>query len=101
VSTSYISNTATPTQSATTATTATTSSTSEGSAAPGPTQSGIIATCNSYARADGGNICYTFAPDHGITTDQLYAWNPVLGADGSGCAANFLADEWYCVGVGA
>jgi len=50
-------------------------------------------------RAASGNTCYSFAPDHGITTDQLYAWNPVLGADGSECATKFLFNERYCVGV--
>lgn len=36
-----------------------------------------------------------------IAPSQLYAWNPVLGADGSACSTALWAEESYCVGTGA
>lgn len=81
-----------------TTTTATTTTTTP-VAAPGPTQSGIPASCKSFAEAASGDTCSGFASANGITTAQLYAWNPVLGANGENCATSFWANEWYCVGV--
>jgi LysM repeat protein len=66
---------------------------------PSKTQAGIAADCNSYATAAAGDTCIKFATAHGIETAQLYAWNPVLGANGSACATSFWADENYCIGV--
>jgi hypothetical protein len=40
-----------------------------------------------------------FAERNGITTANLYSWNSVLGADGSGCANSFWANYYYCTGV--
>lgn len=82
-------------------TTATTSTTPSAAAAPGPTQTGIVSTCNKYAEATGGVGCYDFATANGITPAQLYAWNTVLGADGANCGTLFWANEWYCVGSSA
>lgn len=65
----------------------------------GPTQSGIISTCNKYAEATGGIGCSDFATQNGITSAQLYAWNSVLGTNGENCGSSFWANEWYCVGV--
>ncbi|ORY11047.1 hypothetical protein BCR34DRAFT_614845 [Clohesyomyces aquaticus] len=67
--------------------------------APGPTQSGIISSCNKYAKAPQGDNCNNFAKTNGITTDQLYAWNSVLGSGGANCQTQFWGDEYYCVGV--
>ncbi|KUI67451.1 hypothetical protein VM1G_02901 [Cytospora mali] len=67
-------------------------------APPGPTQSGIPDTCDKYAEASSGQTCGSFASANGITTAQLYIWNPVLGANGENCATSFWADEYYCVG---
>ncbi|KAK3333069.1 hypothetical protein B0T19DRAFT_458160 [Cercophora scortea] len=78
---------------------ATTSTTS--ASGPGPTQTGIIATCNKYAVASGGLGCYDFAIANGITPALLYEWNTVLGANGANCGTLFWAGEAYCVGVGA
>ncbi|KAF8252101.1 LysM domain-containing protein [Wilcoxina mikolae CBS 423.85] len=67
---------------------------------PTPTQpNNIISNCNKYAQAKSGDYCYLFAQNNGITTAQLYAWNSVLGSDGSGCANSFWLGYWYCVGV--
>jgi hypothetical protein len=46
----------------------------------------------------GGN-CNDFATENDITTAQLYAWNPVLGANGENCATLFEDNVDYCVGV--
>lgn len=67
--------------------------------APGPTQTGIISTCNKYAEAVSGDGCETFASEHGITATQLYAWNPVLGTNGANCSTQLWVQEYYCVGV--
>ncbi|ETS82692.1 hypothetical protein PFICI_04568 [Pestalotiopsis fici W106-1] len=61
---------------------------------PGPTQTGIVSTCNAYAIPTSGQGCWDFANDNGITTDELYEWNPAIGD-----CENFWADEAYCVGV--
>ncbi|KAI1458827.1 hypothetical protein F4805DRAFT_114666 [Annulohypoxylon moriforme] len=68
---------------------------------PFPTQSGIIATCNKFNDAKKGDYCSKFASDNNITTQQLYAWNPVLGANGENCDTQFQAGVDYCVGVAA
>jgi LysM repeat protein len=75
------------------------SSTTAASLAPSPTQSGIDGKCNLYKIAVKGDYCYQFAQDNGISTDQLYAWNKVLGQGGADCSAEFQAGEYYCVGV--
>ncbi|MCJ1355898.1 MAG: hypothetical protein MMC33_005890 [Icmadophila ericetorum] len=67
--------------------------------APGPTQAGIIDTCNMYAEAMSGTGCYDFAAANGISTDQLYAWNSVLGTAGANCGTEFFAGYDYCTGV--
>ncbi|KAI1382676.1 uncharacterized protein F4822DRAFT_440959 [Hypoxylon trugodes] len=75
---------------------------SQGSAsAPSPTQDGLVSNCNNYAIVKTGDTCFDFAKDHGVTTDQLYAWNPVLGLNGANCSTNFWASEYYCIGVWA
>lgn len=74
--------------------TKTTSSTQGGVVPPGPTQTGIASTCNKFAIPDSGQGCWDFATAHGITLDQLYAWNPAVGQ----CTA-FLAGEAYCIGI--
>jgi LysM repeat protein len=80
-------------------TTSTTRTSNTPVSAPGPTQSGITASCDSFAEAVAGQTCTVFASAHGITTSELYAWNPVLGTNGANCATSFWAEEWYCVGV--
>ncbi|EOD48364.1 hypothetical protein UCRNP2_4885 [Neofusicoccum parvum UCRNP2] len=87
----------TPATSTTAAATTTTSS-----AAPSPTQdNSIVSSCNRYAQAQDGDYCSLFADENAITAAQLYAWNAVLGSDGSGCDSEFWLGYWYCVGVAA
>lgn len=69
--------------------------------APGPTQTGIVTNCNKYAQAPDGLGCFDFATNNGITPDQLYTWNTVLGVSGSNCGTLFWKGEWYCVGLGS
>ena len=59
-------------------------------AVPSPTQAGIATNCNKYKFAKGGDYCSKFAQDIGITTDNLYTWNPVLGSGGSNCDILFF-----------
>jgi hypothetical protein len=67
--------------------------------APGPTQSGIISSCNKYAVPADLQGCYDFATANNITPAQLYSWNAALGPNGENCGSNFLGGEYYCVGV--
>ena len=46
---------------------------STGAVAPGPTQSGIISTCSTFAESVPGLGCYDFAVAEGISPAQLYA----------------------------
>lgn len=64
-----------------------------------PTQPGIAPACNAYAKAYKGDYCEEFAQNHSITTDQLYAWNTILGPNGANCSNELLAGNDYCIGV--
>jgi hypothetical protein len=66
---------------------------------PGPTQTGIAANCNKFAMAPKDDNCPNFAKTNGITTDQLYTWNTILGPNGENCNSLFWGQEYYCVGV--
>lgn len=82
------------------AVTTTSSAASPSVTAPSPHQdNNAVSNCNMYAQAQSGDYCSLFAQNNGITTAELYAWNAVLGSDGSGCANSFWAGYWYCVGV--
>ncbi|KAK3674232.1 hypothetical protein LTR78_005701 [Recurvomyces mirabilis] len=83
----------------TTSTSSQTSSTKATTSLPYPTQSGITPSCNKYAEAVSGDYCYVFAQEHNITTDELYAWNQILGPNGANCSTQFQAGVDYCVGV--
>lgn len=85
--------------SSTTKTTSKPATTPTSVVAPGPTQTGIAANCNKYAKANSGEFCSSFARRVGISEANLYRWNTVLGANGANCASVFWADEYYCVGV--
>ncbi|KAL8826183.1 MAG: hypothetical protein Q9191_003961 [Dirinaria sp. TL-2023a] len=69
------------------------------SSLPFPTQSGISPACNKYVEAKTGDYCFKFAQDNGITTDELYSWNTILGPNGANCSNQFQAGYDYCVGV--
>lgn len=49
--------------------------------------------------ANPGGACPVFANRVGISTSQLYAWNPILGSSGENCASQFWGNEYYCVAV--
>ncbi|KAL2841765.1 hypothetical protein BJX68DRAFT_270950 [Aspergillus pseudodeflectus] len=86
--------TATPTRTATDATsTNPTSTTTNPSSIPSPTQSDSIpSNCTSYAKAVQGDNCVDFAKAHGITPEELYEWNTVLGEGGKECGMMFQAE---------
>ncbi|KAF2226561.1 hypothetical protein BDZ85DRAFT_246993 [Elsinoe ampelina] len=67
--------------------------------APGPTQGGIVDICTGYVMANPGGSCPVFANRVGISLQQLYAWNPVLGRNGENCQTSFWANTWYCTSV--
>ncbi|KAK4186732.1 hypothetical protein QBC35DRAFT_452972 [Podospora australis] len=91
----------TPTPTSTTgASSATTKSAGGGVAAPTPNQAGnAVANCNRYAQAQSGDWCALFATRNSVALGDLYKWNTVLKADGSGCDTFFWGTYWYCVDV--
>ncbi|KAK0647930.1 LysM domain-containing protein [Lasiodiplodia hormozganensis] len=87
---------------AATTTTSAASTTTTAAVVPSPTQeNSIVSNCNKYAQAAEGDYCSLFAEENGITAAELYAWNAVLGEDGSGCDTQFWLGYWYCIGVAA
>jgi hypothetical protein len=74
-----------------------TTSNTEPFSAPGPTQSGIVASCIMFAKPPAGTGCYDFATQNGITPSQLYQWNTVLGPNGENCGTKFFGEDYYCV----
>lgn len=66
---------------------------------PSPTQAGIAANCDKYKIAQSGDYCSKFAQDNGVSTDDLYTWNPVLGSGGNNCDSQFFLGYYYCVGI--
>ena len=60
---------------------------------PGPTQPGIVDGCRAYYLAVAGDGCWDIANNHGISLEDLYAWNPALNGDCSG----LWPDYAYCV----
>lgn len=75
-----------------------TSTTTNTASVPGPTQAGIVSTCNRFASPQAGAGCSDFAIAHSITPAQLYAWNTVLGPNGENCATQLWVGEFYCIG---
>lgn len=70
--------------------------------APEPNQEGnAIDSCNEYGQAQDGDWCAKFAERHGVSVEDLYAWNSALGAGGKNCDTAFWVDYWYCIGVAA
>ena len=76
-------------------------STSAGQAAPSPTQPGISPSCTQYSQAPQGDTCATLniAKDSGISRQQFFTWNEMLGPKGQTCDANYWAKYWYCVAI--
>jgi hypothetical protein len=67
--------------------------------APGPTQTGVSPLFNAWQTPGKGIGCVDFALLNGISSLQLYAWNPILGPLGQNCLTQFWFQEYYCVGV--
>jgi LysM repeat protein len=68
-------------------------------AAPVPTQVGIVSNCNQYAQAQSGDYCSKFASENNISPGDLYQWNTILGAGGANCTSMFWSGYYYCIGV--
>ncbi|PIA99826.1 hypothetical protein CB0940_02390 [Cercospora beticola] len=67
--------------------------------APTPIQAGTPSNCSRYGVANAGGTCSAFAQRFGISLQNLYRWNPVLGNNGQNCQSSFWAGYNYCVGV--
>lgn len=62
-----------------------------------PTASGSPSDCASFAVAQKGDSCSSFASKNNISPAQLYSLNPSLGADGSQCSTALWVGSSYCV----
>ncbi|KAI5917129.1 hypothetical protein F4810DRAFT_716755 [Camillea tinctor] len=62
---------------------------------PAPVKPGIVGNCDACYKVVDSDYCYAVAADHGITLDQLLAWNPDLNA----ACSNLEVGYNYCVGV--
>ncbi|KAI1114379.1 hypothetical protein F5Y14DRAFT_175542 [Nemania sp. NC0429] len=60
-----------------------------------PTQTGTAPNCNKYYTVQSGDGCDKIEAQFGITLQQLYQWNPAIGAD----CTNLWLGYAICVGV--
>jgi hypothetical protein len=68
--------------------------------APSPTQaSSIISSCNKFVKVTPGDGCWSIANANKIRQEDFYAWNKVLGKDGSQCNTMLWLGYYYCVGI--
>ncbi|PVH93333.1 carbohydrate-binding module family 50 protein [Periconia macrospinosa] len=66
-----------------------------GIATPTPTQSGMVANCDSFYKVVRDDGCEAIAAKQGITPNQFYAWNPFVGTD----CKNLWPDYYVCVSI--
>ncbi|EED21449.1 LysM domain protein, putative [Talaromyces stipitatus ATCC 10500] len=65
-------------------------------AAPSPTQPGLISTCNSYYLVKQGDYCSTIISKfNNFTLSQFYTWNHAVKSD----CSQLLAGYYVCIGV--
>ncbi|KAI9642412.1 hypothetical protein NHQ30_009217 [Ciborinia camelliae] len=62
----------------------------------GPTHTGQPASCNKWHVVVDGDSCASVAAKYGISTAQLFSWNPAVSTD---CVTNFWLGQAYCVGI--
>lgn len=62
---------------------------------PSPKMPGIVTNCKAFYEVTSGDTCYSIARAHGISFDQLRAWNTALD---SGCT-NLWLGYYICVGI--
>jgi LysM repeat protein len=72
---------------------------SAGGHAPSPTQSGIAASCTEYAQAQASDGCESLSTLWQVSEQNFYAWNPILGPNGTKCDTEIFSGYYYCVGV--
>lgn len=75
--------------------TSTTSKPGNGISTPGPIQTGMIGSCNSFHLVVSGDTCADIASKSGITLANFYAWNPAVKTD---CTSLILGD-YVCVNI--
>jgi hypothetical protein len=78
-----------------TSTSSSASSTGTAISTPTPTQDGMVSTCDSFYFVKMGDLCDDIAEDHGISREELNAWNPAIKSDCTG----LKYDYYVCVGV--
>lgn len=67
---------------------------------PTQTQAGIPANCAQFARAPvSGASCWQLANDNGLTLDQFYRLNPVVGPEGENCGTQIWPEYYYCIAL--
>ncbi|KZL66303.1 LysM domain-containing protein [Colletotrichum tofieldiae] len=73
----------------TTSTTSTLTSSSNDIETPGPTQPGMVPNCDKFYFVQQGDTCSAIALQHGISVQQMQAWNPSVDSTCSGLWASF------------
>lgn len=79
----------------TTLTMSTSKSPTNGITTPGPIQTGISGSCNTFYLVQSGDQCGTIASSHGISLANFYAWNPAV----SSTCTSLIAGDYVCVNV--
>lgn len=62
---------------------------------PEPTQTGMVANCDSFALVSSTDTCSSLASGADVSLDNFYAWNPAVG----NTCANLIPGYWVCVGL--
>ncbi|KAH8699391.1 hypothetical protein GQ44DRAFT_764720 [Phaeosphaeriaceae sp. PMI808] len=71
-------------------------STPAGVTTPSPIQTGLVCGCTKFYKVAKDDGCWAIANANGITVDDLYTWNPILGTD----CKNLFPDTYICIGKG-
>jgi LysM repeat protein len=72
-----------------------TTTTGNGISTPSPIQDGMVKNCNKFHLVSSGEGCASIGAQYGVSTAQLFAWNPAIG---NNCQSLWL-NTYLCVGV--
>lgn len=64
---------------------------------PSKTQQGFPPNCKKWVEARTGDTCWAIGNTNGVSLEQLYRLNPVLGTNGENCGAQIWPEYFYCL----
>ncbi|KAH7376631.1 hypothetical protein B0T11DRAFT_346723 [Plectosphaerella cucumerina] len=85
----------TPPAPTTTTRATTTTAPGNGIPTPSPIQEGMVSNCNKFIFTKNTDDCYTLSVAHGITVEQVIAYNPAFGPT----CGNLWGGHYACIGV--